>query len=153
MVVPLQQRYFEDYAVGEVFEFGDYLITEEEIIDFARRYDPQPFHIDPEAAARSVFGGLIASGWMTGAVIMRMMCDHFLAASSIGSPGVDQLRWLRPVRPGDRLRLRVTVVETRRSKSKPDRGSVTVRQETLNQNGDMVMSQQGVALLRCRHER
>src|SRR5438552_14010053 len=123
MSVPLKQRWFEDYTVGEVFEFGDHLVTAEEIVDFARRYDPQPFHIDPVAAAQSSFGGLVASGWMSGAVLMRMMCDHFIPPSSaMGSPGVDELRWLRPVRPGDRLKARVRVLQTRRSQSKPDRG-------------------------------
>jgi acyl dehydratase len=150
MSVPLRERWFEDYATGEVFEFGDRLITAEEIVEFARRYDPQPFHTDPAAAARSHFGGLVASGWMTASVAMSLLCEHFIApASSMGSPGVDMLRWLRPVRPGDRLRLRVSVTETRRSQSKPDRGVIRLRQEVLNQEGDVVMSQEGLAMLRC----
>ena len=149
--MPLKERWFEDYAAGEAFEFGDHLITEEEIIAFARRYDPQPFHVDPVAAAQSNFGGLVASGWMTAAVLMRMLCDHYIApASALGSPGVDQLRWLRPVRPGDRLRARVTVVETRRSKSKPDRGSMLLRQELINQAGEIALSLDGRAIVRCR---
>lgn len=151
MATPLQQRWFEDYTQGEIFEFGDHLVTEDEIVEFARRYDPQPFHVDAVAAAQSNFGGLVASGWMTAAVAMRMMCDHWITPqSALGSPGVDQLRWLRPVRPGDRLRMRVTVLEMRRSRSKPDRGSIVLRQETINQAGEVVMSQQGRALIRCR---
>jgi acyl dehydratase len=149
--VPLRERWFEDFAVGEVFEFGDRLITAEEIVEFARRYDPQPFHTDPAAAERSHFGGLVASGWMTASVAMSLLCEHFISpTSSMGSPGVDVLRWLRPVRPGDRLRMRVSVIETRRSQSKPDRGAIKVRQEVLNQAGDVVMSQEGIAMLRCR---
>ena len=123
MPVPIKERYFEDYGKGEVFESGDYLITREEVIDFAGRYDPQPFHLDEEAARQSIFGGLIASGWMTCGVLMRMLVDDFISpVSSMGSPGVDELRWLKPVRPGDRLRARVTVVDSRRSASRPDRG-------------------------------
>lgn len=151
MTVPLKERWFEDYSTGESFEFGAYLVTQEEIVEFAQRYDPQPFHVDPAAASASHFGGLVASGWMTAAVLMRMLCDHFISpVASMGSPGIDQLRWLRPVRPGDRLRARVTVGETRRSQSKPDRGSIIVRQELINQSGEVVMSQDGRALLRCR---
>jgi acyl dehydratase len=151
MTLLLKQRWFEDYVQGETFKFGDYLVTEDEIVEFARHYDPQAFHVDPTAAAQSSFGGLVASGWMTSAVLMRMMCDHFISTvSAMGSPGVDQLRWLRPVRPGDRLHARVTVVETRRSQSKPDRGAVTLRQEAINQVGEVVMLLEGRALHRCR---
>lgn len=151
MPVPLHERWFEDYTAGESFEFGDHLVTEDEIIEFARRYDPQPFHVDPVAAQASHFGGLIASGWMTGAVMMRMMVDHFVSPrSGMGSPGIDRLRWPRPVRPGDRLHARVTVLEARRSQSKPDRGAVIVRQELINQAGEIVMSVEGRALVRCR---
>ena len=147
----MRERWFEDFAVGEVFEFGDRLITADEIVDFARRYDPQPFHVDEAAAARSHFGGLVASGWMTAAVLMSLLCEHFIApASSMGSPGVDKLRWTRPVRPGDRMRVRVTVLETRRSQSKPDRGVITLRQEALNQHGEVVMSLEGLAMMRSR---
>ncbi|WP_114970558.1 MaoC family dehydratase [Rhodoferax ferrireducens] len=147
----LKNRWFQDYVPGETFEFGDYLITEAEIIAFASRYDPQPFHVDAGAAAQSSFGGLVASGWMTGAVLMRMMCDHFISTvSAMGSPGVDQLRWLVPVRPGDRLHARVTVIDVCPSRSKPDRGTVTLRQEAINQDGDVVMSQEGKAIHRCR---
>lgn len=151
MAVPFKERYFEDFRPGEVIEFGDYLVTEEEIVDFARRYDPQPFHVDRRAAAESIYGGLIASGWMTGSIMMRLLVDHFIApASSMGSPGVDEVRWSRPVRPGDRLHVRVTIVDTKRSQSKPDRGIVQVQQEMINQQGDTVMSLRGMSLSKCR---
>jgi len=151
VTVPMKERYFEDYAVGEVHEFGDYLVTEEEIVAFAQRFDPQPFHTDPVAAASSSFGGLIASGWLTAAITMRLLVDHFISAvSSMGSPGIDELRWLRPVRPGDRLRVRATVLEARRSQTKPDRGAIQVLDETVNQDGEVVMSMKGWGLYRCR---
>lgn len=151
MTTPLKERWFEDYVPGEIFEFGDHPIGADEIVEFACRYDPQPFHVDTVAAAHSSFAGLVASGWMTGAVLMRMMCDHFIPPeSAMGSPGVDQLRWLRPVRPGDRLHARVTIVETRRSRSKPDRGAVVLRQEAINQAGEVVMTLFGRSLHRCR---
>jgi len=149
--LPPTARYFEDFAEGEVFEFGDRLVSEAEIIGFAQQYDPQPFHTDPQAALRSSFGGLVASGWMTGAIMMRLMCDHFIAPdSAMGSPGLDALRWLMPVHPGDRLSARVTVLGTTRSRSKPDRGVLRLRQEALNQNGEVVMSVDSIAMLRCR---
>lgn len=151
MPVPLKERWFDDYLAGEVFEFGDYLVTQDEIIDYARRYDPQPFHLDPVAARDSLYGDVIASGWMSAGIAMRMMCDHFIPpASGLGSPGVDHLRWILPVRPGDRLRLRATVLEVQRSRSKPDRGVVTVRQELLNQDGAVVMSLEGKSMHRVR---
>lgn len=151
MSVPPKERFFEDFRPGEVLEFGDYLVTEEEIVEFAKRYDPQPFHIDRKAAEESIYGGLIASGWMTGSIVMRLLVDHFISPlSSMGSPGVDEIRWTRPVRPGDRLKLRVTVVETRRSQSKPDRGIVQVQEEAINQDGETVMSIRGMGLYKCR---
>lgn len=151
MSVPIKERYFEDYRVGESFEFGDYLVTEEEIVEFARRYDPQPFHVDKEAARASLFGGLIASGWMTGSVMMRLAVDHLISpVSSMGSPGIDELRWPRPVRPGDRLRVRATVLEAKRSQTKPDRGMIQFLQEAINQDGEVVMSIRGWGMYRCR---
>jgi acyl dehydratase len=151
MTVPYKERYFEDYTAGETAEFGDRLVTEEEIVEFATRYDPQPFHIDAEAARNSIYGGLIASGWMTGSILMRMLVDHFISPlSSMGSPGIDELRWHKPVRPGDRLHVRVTVLDKRRSESKPDRGVVHFRQEAINQNGETVMSTKGMGMYKCR---
>jgi acyl dehydratase len=138
---PAEDRYFEDYIPGTVFESGHIRVTETEIIEFARRFDPQDMHIDPDAASRGRFGGLIASGWHTAAMIMRLVVDDFLPkAASLASPGIDELRWLRPVRPGDVLRIRVTVVEATSSRSKPDRGMVHSLVEALNQDGDVVMS-------------
>jgi acyl dehydratase len=150
MVVPAE-RYFEDYQVGMVDEFGEVLVTAEEIVEFARRYDPQTMHVDPGAAATGPFGGLIASGWHTGSLTMRLFVDHYLSkVATLPSPGIDELRWVRPVRPGDTLRMRVTVVEARRSKSKPDRGIVRSLVEVLNQNGEVVMSQRPMNLMLCR---
>jgi acyl dehydratase len=151
MMPSMKDKWFEDYKPDEKFTFGDHLVTEKEIIDFANLYDPQSFHIDPTAAEASSFGGLIASGWMTSALLMRMMCDHFISsASAMGSPGIDHLRWIKPVRPGDRIHARITVIKTQLSRSKPDRGLITLRQEVINQNGEVVMSLEGMAMLRCR---
>lgn len=150
MVTPAE-RYFEDYQVGMVDEFGEVTVTAEEIIEFARRYDPQTMHVDAGAAAKGPFGGLIASGWHTGSLTMRMFVEHYLSkVATLPSPGIDELRWVRPVRPGDTLRMRVTVVETRRSKSKPDRGIVRSLVEVLNQNSEVVMSQRPMNLMLCR---
>lgn len=138
------ERYFEDYIPGTVYEFGSVTLSEDEIIEFAQRYDPQYFHIDPERAVRGPFGGLIASGWQTNAIIMRLFVDHYLSqAASLGSPGIDEIRWLRPVRPGDSLRIRVTVLESRVSRSKPDRGIVKASIETFNQHGELVATMIG----------
>jgi len=149
--VPPAQRYFEDYYVGLVDEFGDIAVTAEEIVEFARRYDPQPMHVDPVGAAQGPFGGLIASGWHTASMVMRLFVEHYLSkVATLPSPGVDELRWVRPVRPGDTLRVRVTVLETKRSRSKPDRGLVRGLMEVLNQNGELVMSNKPMNLMRCR---
>ena len=139
--VASEERFFEDYIPGAVFEYGEIRVDEAEIIEFARRFDPQEMHIDPEAAARGRFGGLIASGWHTAAMMMRLVAENFLPKkASLGSPGIDELRWLRPVRPGDVLRLRVAVLEATRSRSRPDRGVVRSLMEVLNQDGEVVMS-------------
>jgi acyl dehydratase len=149
--VPFKQRWFEDYRVGEIAEFGDHLVTEAEIVEFATRYDPQPFHVDAEAAKASIYGGLIASGWMTASCAMRMMVDHYISPiASMGSPGIDELRWLAPVRPGDRLRMRVTVLESRPSQSKPDRGMTRFLWELLRQDGTKVLSMTGWGMYRTR---
>jgi acyl dehydratase len=149
---PIDDRYFEDYPPGAVFEFGETAVETGEILAFARRYDPQDMHTDPEKAAQGTFGGLIASGWHTAAMMMRMFCDHFLSKNaSLASPGLDELRWLKPVRPGDRLSLRVTVLEATRSRSKPDRGVVRTLVEVLNQSGKPVMSLKPLNILRCRN--
>jgi acyl dehydratase len=146
-----RERYFEDYVPGMVEEFGGIVVEEAEIIDFGKRFDPQEFHTDPVAAARGPFGGLIASGWHTGALMMRMFADNYLSkASSLGSPGIDELRWPRPVRPGDTLWVRVQVLDARVSRSKPDRGIVNTLAEVLNQSGEVVMSLKATTLFRTR---
>lgn len=143
-----QTAYFEDFAVGDTLELGSVTVSEDEIIEFARAYDPQPFHIDPNAAAHSIFGGLIASGWHTCALTMRLMVDGLLSkAASLGSPGVDQIRWQRPVRPGDTLTARATVLEVRPSQSKPDRGSMRIRTEVTNQEGETVMWMESIGIM------
>ncbi len=144
-------RYFEDYRVGEQVEFGSYRMTEEQIVAFARDFDPQPFHVDKDAARQSVYGGLVASGWHTASAMMRMMVDHFISPkTSMGSPGMDEIRWLKPVRPGDTLRVRVTVLSAKRSTNKPDRGVIDQRVEVINQHGDVVMASKGIGMYRCR---
>jgi acyl dehydratase len=142
--IPPVERFFEDYRAGEVFEFGDRLITAEEIVQFASLYDPQPFHLDDQAAKKTHFGRLAASGWKTASVVMRMMVDNYISrVSSLGSPGIDELRWPKPVHAGDRLHVKVTVLETRLSKSKPDRGLLYGLNEAFNQNNELVMSYKG----------
>jgi acyl dehydratase len=141
------QRFFEDYRPGLVLRFGAARVDEAEVVEFARRFDPQPFHVDAAQAAAGPFGGLIASGWHTGSLMMRMLVEHYLSPASLGSPGLDELRWARPVRPGDTLSVRVTVVEARRSQSKPDRGVVRSLIEVLNQRDEVVMSMRAANLV------
>lgn len=146
-------RYFEDHRDGEIVQLGHYEVTEAEIIEFARRFDPQPFHVDAEAARESHFGGLVASGWMTGSIMMRLLVDGFISpASSMGSPGLDKLRWIKPVRPGDVLHGRVTILQTRRSESKPDRGLILTRHELTNQDGDLVYQAEAWGMYKRRPE-
>ena len=148
---PVEDRYFEDYVPGTVHEFGAIAVEEYEIIAFARRFDPQAFHTDPEAARQSVFGGLIASGWHTASLTMRLLVDHYIShVASLGSPGVDELRWLKPVRPGDTLSLRVTLLEAQRSRSKPDQGFIRAMTEVINQNGEVVMTMKSGGFVRSR---
>ena len=136
--------YWEDFTPGRVFETPTRTLSEEDIVRFAREYDPQPFHTDPQAARATPFGGLIASGWQTASATMRLMCDAYLLETScVGSPGLEELRWLRPVRPGDTLRLKTTVLETMPSARQPNRGTVLFRWEILNQNGEVALSMLG----------
>jgi acyl dehydratase len=138
---PINERYFEDYIEHDIHRFGSITVAADEVIAFARRFDPQPFHVDPDAAKATRFGGLIASGWHTGALTMRLFADHYLTrVASLGSPGLDELRWLRPARPGDTLSLRVTVLKAVPSKSKPDRGAITSLVEVFNQADELVMT-------------
>jgi acyl dehydratase len=140
-VPDLYFEYFEDFRPGQVVELGSRTVTEDEIVGFAQQFDPQPFHLDPEAAKDSVFGGLIASGWHTGAMWMRLYVDSLLGgASGQGSSGIEELRWLAPVRPGDTLSGRLTVLEASSSESHPDRGTIRIRGEMVNQDGVTVMS-------------
>jgi acyl dehydratase len=141
-------RYFEDYTPGDVYEFGTITVTELEIIDFAKQFDPQYFHVHPEKAAQSRFGGIIASGWHTAGLAMRLYVDHFLShVASLSSPGVDELRWPNPVRPGDSLRVRITVLEARPSRSKSDRGVVHAKIEAINQKDELVISMVGISII------
>ncbi len=143
--------WFEDFPAGMAVEIAGPTLTRESILEYARRYDPQPFHVDEEAGKRSMYGGLIASGWHTVSLAMRMICDAYLLdAASLGSPGVNEVRWLKPVRPGDTIRLRMTVIEAKPSRSKPDRGTVLHRWEVLNQQGDAVMTMEGYGMFRRR---
>jgi acyl dehydratase len=140
-------RYFEDFTPGQVIELGSHTITRDEIIAFAKQFDPQPFHLDDEAAKKTIYGGLIASGWHTGAISMRLLYDGLVKDTvSLGSPGVDELRWVKPVRPGDTLSVRLTVLECVPSRSKPDRGIVRSTIEMRNQHGEVVVTSKGLSL-------
>lgn len=134
--------YFEDLEVGAETYFGSYDVTRDEVLEFAHKYDPQPFHISDEEAAKTHFGQIAASGWHTGAMAMAVIARHVVAheQAGLGSPGIDELRWLHPVRPGDVLRIRVTVLDATPSRSKPDRGMVRTLIEVLNQDAQVVMS-------------
>jgi acyl dehydratase len=154
MTAPTTDRWFEDYEPGSVHEFGSIRVDEDEVLAFGRRFDPQVFHTDPEAAKATEYGGLIASGWHTAGLMMRLYSDHYLSkVATLVSPGIDNLRWLRPVRPGDELSLRVTVAEARRSRSKPDRGLVRSDVEVLNQRGEVVMTLSALNFFLCRDSR
>lgn len=148
---PVDRRYFEDYVPGATHTFGPVTVTEADIIEFAQRYDPQPFHTDPDAAKDSVYGGLIASGWHTAVLMMRQLVEHYLSSvASLGSPGIDELRWLHPVRPGDELSVRVTVSEARRSRSQPQRGIIHSFIEVFNQDDVTVMTMKAVNFILSR---
>ena len=144
-------RFFEDYRPGDVFELGERDVGEAEILAFGRSYDPQYFHTDPEAAKRSIWGGLVASGWHTVAMFMRLLVDgHMKDSDSIGSPGVDEIRWLKPVRPGDRLAARLTVLEVTPSKSGAPRGMIRTLGEATNQRGEVVLTLRAMNLIGTR---
>lgn len=143
--------YWEDFTVGQVFEAAPRAITKDEIIAFATRFDPQPFHIDEEAAKTSIYGGLIASGWHTIAMTMRMLVEAMMRHyAAIPAPGVDEVRWKKPVRPGDTLFLRVEILELVPSRSKPDRGVVRSLVTLTNQKGEVVLTMTPVNLYRRR---
>ena len=138
---------FEDFQVGGVIACGPRHVTAEEIVAFAKQFDPQPFHVDEEAARRSIYGGLIASGWHTASMVMRMGCDAYLLDStSCGSPGIDELRWIKPTRAGDTIRADLVTLEVRPSKSKPDRGVVVSEWRVYNQHDELIMTMRGMGL-------
>ena len=146
--VSIDDRYLEDYEVGSVHSFGPLVVQEEDILTFAGQFDPQPIHVNHTAAEKSIFGGIIASGWHTASLMMRLFVDYYLThAASLSSPGVDELRWQKPVRPGDALTLRVTVSQVTPSRSKPDRGMLHSFIEMLNQRGEVVMTMKAMNLI------
>lgn len=141
------QWHLEDFEIGKTIEVGSYAITEQEILEFARKFDPQPFHVDGEAAAQSIYGGIIASGWHTCSIMMRIMVDGLLSnTASLGSPGLDQVRWLKPVRGGDTLTVTTTALESSPSTRRPDRGAVVSLWQATNQRGELVATIQGTGM-------
>ncbi len=147
----MSQRFFEDFRPGESQSFGSYTLSEEELTDFAQDYDPQPFHIDDEAARNSIFGGLIASGWHTAAVTMKLFVENVLLdCATIGSPGFDDLRWHQPVRPEDTLRVEATCVSPRPSGSRPEIGTVEYELKVFNQHDELIASLRYIVLVRRR---
>ena len=147
----MADRYFDDFKVGDKFATATKTVTEDMIVEFAKLYDPQPFHLDPATAKHSIYGGLIASGFQTLAIGFRLIWDTgILAAASMGSPGFDELRWLKPVRPGDTLRVEMEVVGSRPSQSKPDRGIMRGAYRYLNQKGEAVLTYTAMHLLKRR---
>ena len=148
---PPENRYWDDYVPGAVHEFGTVSVDEEEVLAFGRRFVPLSYHTDKEAAKNSIYGGVITSGWHTAALMMRIYTENYLSkVANLGSPGGDELRWDKPVFPGDALSVRATVLETRRSESRPDRGIVRTFIEVLNQKREVVMSMKMVNFVRCR---
>ncbi len=146
-----RDRYFEDYIAGEQHILGSAEVEEDAMVEYAKAYDPQDIHIDHEKAQAGVFDGVIASGWYTGALMMKLYAKHYLSnVSSLSSPGLTDLKWLAPVRGGDSLTTRVNILETRRSESKPDRGIVRTLIEVLNQDDTVVMTIDAVNLISCR---
>jgi acyl dehydratase len=138
---PVDDRYFEDYVEGATYEYGHLGVTEQAIIDYALQFDRQAMHIDPDDARTGPFGGIIASGWHTSGLMMRMFADHYLTHNaSLASPGVDELRWPAPLRPGDEVRLRVTTAEARPSKSKADRGLIVTDAALITSTDVTVMT-------------
>jgi acyl dehydratase len=145
--------YFEDYKIGSVYETDSVIVTEEEIIAFGKQFDPQYFHVDPIAAKGSMFGGLVSSGWHTCAIFMKLYVDNFVSPiSSLGSPGVEQIRWITPVRPNDSLRLKIVIKEAKRSKTKHMLGIIVPYAEMYNQNGELVMTMTATNFFKCRNE-
>jgi acyl dehydratase len=151
----LAMIYFEDLEVGAETEFGTYEVTREEVLEFAEKYDPQPFHLSDEAAAKTHFGRIAASGWHTAAMVMAVIARHIVKheQAGLGSPGIDELRWKKPVYPGDTLQVRGEILEKTPSRSKPEIGSFRTRTTVTNQAGDVVMTFVSIVLIRRRPER
>ena len=146
--MPQPTLYFDDFAIGSSIECGHVTVSESEVHDFATRFDPQPFHVDPVAASESIFGGIIASGWHTCSMMMRLAVDGYLQRSaSLGSPGVDEVRWLKPVRAGDVLTMRSHVLDAIPSTSRPDRGVIYSLWEAFNQDGELVATVKGRGMM------
>lgn len=145
-------RYFEDLEIGRIERFGSYPVTREEVTEFASRFDPQPFHLSDEAAAETHFGRLSASGWHTCAMTMAMVVEHMKSEghAGLGSPGIDELRWRKPVYPGDTLRCETELLEKSRSRSRPEMGSFRKSMKVFNQHDDVVMTFTSIALIRTR---
>jgi acyl dehydratase len=145
-------RYFEDLEIGAETDFGTYAVTREEVLEFARKYDPQPFHLSDEEAARTHFGRIAASGWHTTAMTMAVIARHVVerGQAGLGSPGIDELRWLRPVYPGDTLRVRGKIVDKRESRSRADMGSFRTHTTVSNQDDQPVMTFTSIVLIRRR---
>lgn len=143
----MEKRYLEDFFPGQEIELGSRVVDRDEIVEFATKYDPQPFHVDEEAAKHSIFGGLVASGWHTIAMVMRLLVDTVASKSvSLGSPGIDEIRFLKPVRPGDTISARLIVLDVVPSRSKPDRGHMRSRWEVFNQRGEKVLTMIGLGI-------
>jgi len=148
---PANDRYFEDYELAATYLAGEFMLSEADIFDFAQRFDPQPFHLDRDAAKASHFGGIVASGWHTASAMMRVIVDGFVSSvAGMGSPGVEQIRWLKPVRPNERLKVLVTIEQLRRSASKPDRGLCHTLMEVVDDQGEVRMTVRSVGMVRCR---
>jgi acyl dehydratase len=146
-------RYFEDFFPGQVLQLGSRSVSEEEIVTFASQFDPQPFHVDREAGAASIFGGVIASGWHTCGLMMRIVVDGFMeGTASMGSPGVDKIRWHQPVRAGDTISVRYLTTQVKASSSRPDRGVVWSTWEARNQHGELVCTVEGMGMFGRRPE-
>lgn len=149
--MPQPKWYFEDFKVGQPIDLGSCVVSEEEIVRFAEQFDPQPFHIDPAAAAQSIYGGIIASGWHTCSLMMRQVVKGvFGEAAGLGSPGIDQIRWIRPLRGGDSLHVVMTVLEVRPSGSKPDRGVIKMLWEASNQHGEAIATVRSLGMFQRR---
>ena len=139
MDIPCKERFYDDFSVGEKFSLGTVVMKEEEMINFATQFDPQRFHLDPEAAAQTIYGGLIASGWHTGSLMMKLLAEGFLGEHSLGAAGLSELSWPAPVRVGDVLTLTVEIMKKRESKSRQHLGLIEIKNQLVNQNGEVAL--------------